>query len=335
MASIISNGREWLRKAVAASQGLRVDWVELSDDRLDGILNELPEMTPWPREAYALLLRERKNVVKRIALVSMKREPVGLIGLRLNRTAWEPVTQWILPHAVFPVREGYLFPCLAALGIPIRVACWRWETPPPKSSLIRSFTQGPRYGAKLSTDYQQYWKTSGRWNGLKTTRNRCKNFRLTVNEPGAVTWSIRSAEGQWRQPDTAEASNLEDRIEVFHFLESVGLHFTLTLLDGDKPIASQTYLADGKCLVGFTDYRDRAYDWYGVGTRLLDLSFQWAAESGFEEMDLGGIFEYKKLWAPENGWRGEFVAYHRALSILERLQGFALRLARKVSATPN
>jgi hypothetical protein len=40
--------------------------------------------------------------------------------------------------------------------------------------------------------------------------------------------------------------------------------------------------------------------------RLMDLGFYWARDMGFQKIDLGGSFDYKDKWAPENGEKWEF-----------------------------
>jgi CelD/BcsL family acetyltransferase involved in cellulose biosynthesis len=59
-------------------------------------------------------------------------------------------------------------------------------------------------------------------------------------------------------------------------------------------------------LVAGVIYREPEYDWYGVGVRLIDLVFSFAAEKGFETMDLGGGHDYKQKWAPQEGERWQF-----------------------------
>ncbi|GIK40331.1 MAG: hypothetical protein BroJett011_41640 [Chloroflexota bacterium] len=59
-------------------------------------------------------------------------------------------------------------------------------------------------------------------------------------------------------------------------------------------------------LVAGVIYRKPEYDWYGVGVRLIDLVFSFAAEKGFETLDIGGGHDYKKYWAPQAGERWQF-----------------------------
>jgi hypothetical protein len=53
-------------------------------------------------------------------------------------------------------------------------------------------------------------------------------------------------------------------------------------------------------------FRDKRYDWHCVGTRILDLVTQWAAEHGFAKLDIGGWYDYKAKWAPQDGERWDF-----------------------------
>jgi hypothetical protein len=48
-------------------------------------------------------------------------------------------------------------------------------------------------------------------------------------------------------------------------------------------------------------FRDKKYDWHCVGTRILDLAVQWAAEHGLARFEMGGWYTYKAKWAPQSG----------------------------------
>lgn len=100
--------------------------------------------------------------------------------------------------------------------------------------------------------------------------------------------------------------DLPERLLASEFLEKVGLYHTLSLFDKDMPVAGLTFLSHRNAAVAHVSYRDPQYDRYGVMDRLMDLSFYWAKDRNFERMDLGGSFQYKQKWAPENGEKWEF-----------------------------
>ena len=105
---------------------------------------------------------------------------------------------------------------------------------------------------------------------------------------------------------TKEGPDLGERLAVSQYLEERGLHYTLSLLDQDKQIAGIACIRHHNDAVAYINYRDPNYNWHGAMTRLMDLSFYWARDMGFEKMDLGGSFDYKEKWAPEDGHKWEF-----------------------------
>src|SRR5690606_30146584 len=97
--------------------------------------------------------------------------------------------------------------------------------------------------------------------------------------------------------------SLSDRLLIAHYLESLGMHYTISMLDQGEFIGGATVIVHGRDLVAGVNYRRPDYDWHGVGDRLLDLVFSWAAESNYRTFDLGGGQEYKTKWAPQEGER--------------------------------
>ena len=112
--------------------------------------------------------------------------------------------------------------------------------------------------------------------------------------------------------------DLADRLVVSEYLEKRGLYQTLSLVDADEPVAGLTFLIHRNAAVAQVNYRDPRYDRYGVMTRLMDLSFYWAKERGFETIDLGGSFDYKEKWAPQSGEKWEFDVCPRFMLLRER-----------------
>ena len=114
----------------AARLGLQVRVFGSWEARLDAVLRVLPESETCPHDLFRLLLQNPSAVPKRIVLVSERGEPVALVGLRYRLGYWEPVTQWLVPGMVFPVRAGYLARALAAVAPILHVAWWRWTFAP-------------------------------------------------------------------------------------------------------------------------------------------------------------------------------------------------------------
>jgi hypothetical protein len=67
-----------------------------------------------------------------------------------------------------------------------------------------------------------------------------------------------------------------------------------------------TATVHGRSVVAQVSYRRPDYDQYCVGIRLLDSSFSFARDEGFEAVDLGGTQPYKRKLAPEEGERWDF-----------------------------
>lgn len=107
--------------------------------------------------------------------------------------------------------------------------------------------------------------------------------------------------------------DLSDRLLAAQYLEKQGHYYSMLLLDHGVPVAGHSFVVHQRDLVAHVTYRQQEYDWYGVSTRLLDLAFHWAAEAGFEKLDLGGGYDYKARWAPQDGERTEFNVYPTVL----------------------
>jgi hypothetical protein len=100
-----------------------------------------------------------------------------------------------------------------------------------------------------------------------------------------------------------ESPDLADRILVARYLEQQGRFFTFGLHDQGNLIAATTVMIHRNDIIASVNYRKPEYDWYGVGDRLMDLVFTWAAQSGYNQLDIGGGQAYKIKWAPQAGER--------------------------------
>lgn len=285
---------------------LKVTWFEEWHPVLDEALQELPEKDNCPHELYRLLVQNPGSARKRTALVTERGTPIAVVGLRqTGRHQWEPITQWIIPGIVFPAQPEHLIPVLEALGVDIWVAWWRMESTPPPSRLMRYLESTPVYRMRCSDDFERYWRETKYFKTIQHKRNRCQEFTLAINPPGSAEWVIKNWDAKWRD-NSAISPALSDRIIAAKYLEGLGQHYTLVLLDRDTPIGGATNTVHHKDLVAGVIYREPEYDWHGVGVRLIDLVFSFAAENGFETMDIGGGHDYKKHWAPQEGERWQF-----------------------------
>jgi hypothetical protein len=265
---------------------------------------------------YRLLIQNPPTPDKRTALVLRGGEPVAVAGVRRREHDWVPVTHYLIPGIIFPHQPGYLGAVLAALGLDLAVGWWRMETPPPDIAGMHELERIPTFGAALQEDWEGYWRAVHRMKDVKQARRRCEGFGLRVNDPCDTEWTVLNWETKWRTDPAVARSDLADRLAVVKYLERIGRHFTLTLTDQGRPIAGNTLVRQGNDLVGQYIYRTPEYDQYGVGNRLIDLTFRWGADQGFDTLDLGGDHpQYKKHWAPEAGAKYSFsvcpaVRYH-------------------------
>jgi len=159
---------------------------------------------------------------------------------------------------------------------------------------------------RCSNDFERYWRETKNFKTIQHKRNRCREFTLAINSPGSAEWVIDHWDAKWRDNPAIASPSLSDRIVAAKYMESQGRHHTLLLLDQDTPIGGATNTVHHNDLVAGVIYREPEYDWYGVGVRLIDLVFSFAAENGFETMDLGGGHDYKQKWAPQEGERWQF-----------------------------
>jgi hypothetical protein len=287
-------------KLLAPYNGLEVTWYDRWHPALDEALQSLPEMETCPHALFRLLIETHGAAQKRVALVTEDGLPVAAVGLRrIGRYRHELVTWVIVPDSVFPARPGYLIPALEALGVEVIVGWRRMDTPPPPSPLIRDYETLLVYQIRCSANFEDYWhtSTSGHWNTIKKCRKRCQGFTFTVNAPSAAEWTIRN----WGKTWNMDPILVDDSVMIAEYFEDQGKFYTFLLLDQEKPVAGHTFIPHRKGFVWEHTYRDPTYDSFGAGTRLMDLTFYWAAEAGFETIDLGGRHEYKMRWAPPDG----------------------------------
>jgi GNAT superfamily N-acetyltransferase len=300
----------------AVRHGLRVHWWHGWDAELDDALSSLPEPSSCPHELYRLLIQNPPTADKRTALVLRGGEPVAVAGVRRRAHDWVPVTHYLIPGIIFPHRPGYLGPVLAALGLDLAVGWWRMDAPPPDIPGIHGLERIPTFIAALRDDWESHWRTRHRMKDVRQARRKCEGFELRVNEPEDTEWTVRRCEQKWRADPRAPRADLEDRLVIARYLERIGRHVTLTLTDRGRPVSGATLVVQDNDLVAHSFYRSPEYDWHGVGNRLIDVTFQWGADHGFDALDLGGDHpEYKKYWAPERGAKYSFsvcpaVRYH-------------------------
>jgi hypothetical protein len=230
--------------------------------------------------------------------------PVAVVGLREKGRSWLPAMQGIIPECIAPAREGYLFSALRALGADVRIS--DSSAPPPKSARARNVAAVPVFRIDCQADFERYWRESGYMKTIRLARNRTKAFRLEVDRPGSAALIIANWEEQWRDHPDQQTIIASDLVVAAEYGERRDQWRSFLLLDGDVSVAGMLCLVHGNDLVPWVMFRDKRYDWHYVGTRILDLVVQWAAEHGFAKLDIGGWYSYKAKWAPQDGEQWDF-----------------------------
>lgn len=312
-------------EAAVAFLKLRVDWFDRWHSDLDAALSALPELETCPNELYRELATRPIASRKRIALVTRHDQPIAVIGLRWEEPVWTPVTTWIVPGALFPVRPGMVLPALAALRCRVSTAWWRQAEPPPDSALLNVFALTPTRILTCGEGFEEYWRESGLATDLKRAKKKCASFRLELNHPGAAEWVIRMAAQRWAASGSEELRST-DKLSAARYWAPRGRLFSHSLLDGDRIVAADVSFAHRRVLVGLVNYRDPEYHRYSVGTRLLEIVHRWAADSGFEQQDFGGGFAYKERWAPAVGSHCQFVLRPSPLDLPRVAEAMGRRL---------
>ena len=167
------SGRDWLESSlsqarkvvdehlaarIASRQGLKTKYFDDWRPELDEALHSLPEEEILPHELFISLMKASGPVKKKIILVTESGIPVAVVGLKHRWGYWEPVTQWIVPGVLFPVKEGYVYRVLPALGMEVKIALWRWETMPPRMRWMKDFVSSPTHGMRCSEDFETHWR---------------------------------------------------------------------------------------------------------------------------------------------------------------------------------
>lgn len=313
-------------------RALRVEWFDGWHATLDEALAELPEMETCPHELLRTLATSPSQTRKRTALVTHRGSPAALVCLRRKQWHWEPVGQWVTPYSIAPVRDGYLFPALAALGVDVRLeAC---QERPPTWATVNGVSSTPVYKMHRTADFERYWRETGQLGAIRPAQRRAKRFQFVVDRPGAAAWTISNWAEKWRDHPYQETIVAEDQLIAAEYYQNRGQYHTFELLDGERPTVGYTFFAHRRDILFLHTYRDPAYDRYRVGTRAMQLIFEWAAaRPELEKIDLGSHHAYKAGWAPQDGEEWSYNVSPlpiRARRLVTRLGRRALRSARSL-----
>ena len=209
----------------------------------------------------------------------------------------------------------------------MKLAWWRWETPPPRSSCIKNLFSEAGYAAN-SQNFEKLWCKTGAIEKVNISRSKCEGFGLAINRPGSIEWVIKNWEAVWDPKGLAENPDFSERLLVAEYLEKKGLSYALSLLDNDRITCAIGCLVHRNDLVIQYIYGNREYKNYLAPIRLIDLAFHWAKDKGFNRIDVGGPISFfkktsfgaKEKWAPEYGQKYTFSVCPINISMKKRLQ---------------
>jgi len=271
---------------------------------LDRALTVMPEYECCPHDLYRKLAQHADGSTKDCAIVEDERgDPLGVLCLRKREALgdWVPLTHYIVPGLVFPLRNGSLAAVLSALDRNVRVVCWRMDDFNEDVVGLRAREYKPTFEIDLTGDYEKHWKKHSHLTEIKKQRERCKDFDVRMNGEGMAEWVIRKSEAKWREWPERPRPDLEDKVVAACYLEERQRSVTFTLHDRtiDQPVAGSTFIVHAESLVWQYTYREPHYEQFGMGTYIIDAAIKWALRSGIKAIDLGGDHpEHKKRWGP-------------------------------------
>jgi hypothetical protein len=282
----------------ARADALRVEFFDAWDRALDDALAVLREMPTCPHELYRAICRNPSLPPKKLALVSENGAPVAVASLRRRQRHWEPALYGVTHDAVMPAKEGYLYAALAALKLDIWVIA---AEELPLQRWIRSYFGSPRYAMAADADFEEYWGRSDLGRLVRAARKRTADFRFEVDGEGGAAWTVERWAERWASDAAEETIVKSDLLLSADFLQKRDLYHSFRLMDGERPVAGHNFLVLGDSILSQTTHFDDEYRGLSVGSRLTDLIFYWARESGYRKIDLGGGHTYKLKWAPQDG----------------------------------
>jgi hypothetical protein len=260
----------------------------------------LPEPTDCSLDLYASLLAAGAPPDRRTAVVSDGGgATVAVIGLRRRLGLWEPITDGVVPGVIAPAHEGRLWAALEALAVPVRINEWTGALPSRAWSRYRQ----PWYRISTRADFDVLWRRSSNADTIRKARNRCAragDMTLEVDHPDAAAWTIDGWASRWKGDPMQEAALTGELRAMVDFLMPRGGYHAFRLLHDGAPIAGLNVFVAGSVLVEQTSYRLPEYDKLGVGVRLDELFFRWAAQSPYETVELGAG-DYKSRWGQQAG----------------------------------
>ena len=278
-------------------RGLKVDWFKAWEQPLGDALATLPELPSCSHELLAILAANPTRAEKRHALVSRRGQPVAVVSLRRRKDFWEPVTEHCVPSwDLFPTAPAESHGDVTrALGLEVRVGGYDADPTPLRPHHSIPYVT---YQADLRGNFEGHWRDADRMNSIKQARKRTAGYQVRADHAGDAEWNADTWFEMWKDDPEEQYLAAEDRRRVWPTLVKQGKLHTVVLVDGDHPVAGAVFFTTERGLLFVCTARDKSRGSQAVGTRVLDASFHWASEAGFQELDLGGGGDYKRWWAP-------------------------------------
>lgn len=302
-----------MRSHLANDIFLRCTWHRDWDSSVEQAIRQLPSDKGCPHELLRTLF-SLAGPSRRIAVVRAGDVPVAVVPIERGAFEWKPVSMETTARlaAVLP---GWELRTLRSLDLPIRIEYWPGCV--PEGTQRRNWS--PAHRLHPGTDSEKYWKEHGRWKSLKKARNRTIGFEFEVDSMEAVRWTIDGWACKWFDPTRPLEPITAPRLATGEALLGTAYH-TFRLMEHSTAAAGQIALVHENELFMLHSYRNPDYDWHGAGNRLTELVVEWCLEHELI-FNLGGGFEYKEEWAPEDGGYWQFSVIplrHRALEIPSR-----------------
>jgi len=215
---------------------------------------------------------------------------------------------------------------LAAINREVPLSWWRMNRQVPEDRCVRNVEVLPTYKMDQIPSREDYWRRTNYLRTIKNARNRCKNLEVVVGDTRFAHEVIAGWHVKWTGGE-ADDDIVRRRVLLADALENEGRHLTVCLLDNGRLVAGSTNFVHRGELVAGVLYVSPDYRRLSAGVRLIDIAFDLAESRGLAAFDLGGAADYKKVWAPEDGWRAKFIVSSssannaaRAVQTLQRLK---------------
>lgn len=288
-----------------------------SEDITEAV-KSLPVHPLCDHDLYLTVLEQNLAAKGVVTIVSRDDVPTVVLGLTPDgRLRWRNVTNWLIPGFVAATADTRdILPAFARTHREVFVAWWRMPEIPggPDLQEVRAVDV---HGLEL-IDRDRIWRQGRTLKNVRYAKSKCAGLQITINEPGAAEWVIRSAAMKWNGPAASSALETNLRVEVARALEPTGKYLTILLRDGERRLAGATNIIDDDTVVGMGLYRDDSASSLPTGVRVMAEVFDYAADNGLARIDMGGGYDYKSHWAPVCGTRYDVVVAPRIVYLGRR-----------------